>query len=287
MHVDICPKHRCSLEDSSVQIGSKVTPGLYSAESEVPFETEARICLSEKLAEFTEYVLAVFRAPVDMDTDISIGSFLRSMLDDKYLSKSRVKVNSEKLYGDYCEFFREIQDPMEFDSFRKIYNDYSLDHYRICQLAFFQGISVETLTKIPITVTNSAMEELYRFLGVKYGIDYETVHNIGDVVISKYRNLGKVARKSGPKQREWADLDEKYYPKVKEIVDRIYNADGKPGRVSVTRIEREIGAPPKQFQKLPKCTKYVEDYIETANEYRARKVTWAVRLFLEKGLYPV
>ena len=67
-------------------------------------------------------------------------------------------------------------------------------------------------------------------------------------------------------------------------MDRIYSTE-KPDKVSITRVEREVGAPSKQFQKLPKCTKYVEDHIETMNEFRARKVTWAVKLFLQEGRY--
>lgn len=285
VHVDICPKHKCFLENSAVPIGSKVTPGLYSADVEIPAVVEQRLCLNDKQVKFTDYVLEVFRAPVDMETDVPIGSFLHSALEDKYLSESKTKVYSAKLYEDYCEFFRDIQDPMDFDGFRKIYNNYSMDHFRIYQLAYFQGISAETLANRPTTITSSAMEELYRDLEEKYGVDYETVCNIGDAVISKYRSLGKVARKSGPKQREWAELDEKYLPKVREIVGRIYNADGKPDRVSVTRVEREIGAPPKQFQKLPHCTRYIEDHTETTNEFRARKVEWAVKLFLEERRY--
>ena len=105
------------------------------------------------------------------------------------------------------------------------------------------------------------------------------------MVPSYVRSWMKVGRKSGPKQREWAELDEKYLPRVKELVDKIYNAEGKPQKVSVTRVEREIGAPPKQFQKLPKCTRYVMDHMETQNEYRARRVTWAVKLFLQGERY--
>ena len=284
IHVDICPKHRCFLEDSTIPIGSKVTPGLFAAEIEVPFDTEPESCQNDKLVVFIQYVFDVLRAPVDMETDIPIGSFLRSKLDDQYQSKSKMKVYSTKLYEDYCAFFRDICEPMGFEGFTKVYNNYSLDHYRIYQLAYFQGISVEDLTKRPTVVVSSAMQEFYQDLASEYGIDFDTVSRIGDAVISKYRNLGKIARKSGPKQREWAELDEKYLPRVKEIVDKIYSSE-KPDRVSITRVEREVGAPSKQFQKLPKCTKYVEDHIETMNEFRARKVTWAVKLFLQEGRY--
>ena len=284
VHLDICPKHRCRLVDSTVPIRSKTTPGLFPAETEVPFGEEPVLCTNEKLVDFGRYVLEVFREPVDMESDVPIGSFLQSMLDRRYVSESGVKVYSTRLYEDYCDFFREIGETMNYTGFRKAYNNYSLDHYRIYQLAYFQGISVKDLTKRPIVAVSSAMEEFYRDLSSEYDIDFDTVTKIGDAVISKYRNLGKVARKSGPKQREWAELDEKYLPRVKEIVDRIYSSE-KPDRVSITRVEREVGAPSKQFQKLPKCTKYIEDHIETMNEYRARKVTWAVRMFLTEGHY--
>ena len=134
---------------------------------------------------------------------------------------------------------------------------------------------------MPVT----AMEEFYRELALEYDIAFDTVSRIGHAVISKYRNLGKVARKSGPKQREWAELDEKYLPRVREIVDRIYNDGGKPGHVSVGRVEREFGAPAKQFKKLPRCTAYILEHTETQNEYRARQVTWAVHLFEREGRY--
>lgn len=285
VHVDICPKHRCRLMDSAVPIRSKTTPGLFPAETEVPFDMDPQFCKNRKLVDFTRYILEVFREPVDMESDVPIGSFLHSMLNERYISGSGAKVYSTKLYGDYTDFFREICEPMNFEIFSKIYNNYSLDHYLICQLAYFQGIPADQLAKRPVTLVNSAMEELYREIGIRYGIDYGTVCAIGEAVVAKYRKFGKVSRKSGPKQREWAQLDEEYLPKVKEIVDRIYCSDGKPGRVSVGRVEREIGAPPKQFQKLPKCTAYVKSHLEITNEYRARRVEWAVKLFREEGRY--
>lgn len=285
IHIDMCPKHRCYLMDSVVPIGSKVTPGLFPAETEVQYDMEPVPCLNDYLTNFVQYVLKVFREPVDMESDVPIGSFLRSKLNDKYQSASKMKVYSTKLYNDYCTFFRKIGDPMPFECFRKTYNNYALDHHRICQLAYFQGISVEDLTRRPSVMVHTAMEELFHDLSVEYGIDSETVSRIAEAVISRYRSLGKVTRKSGPRQREWAELDEKYLPKVKEIVDRIYYGEGKPDRVSVTRVERELGAPPKQLQKLPKCTQYVQEHVETNNGFRARKVEWAVKLFHKEGRY--
>lgn len=285
IHVNICPKHRCYLKNSSIPIGSKATPGLYAAEVEVPFGEDVELCLNDGLIRFMEYALAVFRAPVDMESDVPIGSFLRSRLAAKYQRESKTKVYSTKLYEDYCSFYRGTLKPMSFEGFRKIYNNYALDHFRIYQLAYFQGIPAAELSTRPTTLVCTAMEELYHDLGLKYGVEDEIVRSIGEAVIARYRNLGKVARKSGPKQREWAELDEKYLPRVKQIVDGIYGADGKPDRVSVTRVERELGAPSRQLKKLPKCTQYIEEHLETNNEFRARKLTWAVKLFRTEGRY--
>ena len=83
IHVDICPKHKCYLRDSSIPIGSKVTPGLFPAELEVPADTKPEPCLNQKRIAFIQYILEVFRAPVDMESDMPIGSFLHSMLDDQ------------------------------------------------------------------------------------------------------------------------------------------------------------------------------------------------------------
>ena len=268
-HVDICPKHRCCLKDTSIPIGSRASPGLYPAELEVPVDMEPESCSNERHIEFIQYILDVFQSPVDMESDVPIGSFLHSMLDKKYLSKSGIKVYNTMLYEDYLEFIRDICEPMKFEAFRKTYNNYSLDHFLIYQLAYFQGIPVDQLAKRPTVIVSTAMEELYRDLGSKYNVDYETVCMMGEAIISKYRNLGKLSRKSGPKQREWAALDEKYLPRVKEIVDKIYSSDGKPSRVSKARVEKELGAPSKQLDKLPKCKAYVEDHMETQREYRA------------------
>ena len=72
-------------------------------------------------------------------------------------------------------------------------------------------------------------------------------------------------------------------PKVKKIVDEITGKGGKPERVSVTKIQRLMGLPQKQFKKLPKCRKYIESKTETQEEFYKRKVDWAVREIEKEG----
>ena len=285
IRVDVCPEHGCYLKESSIPLASKSTPGLFSAESEIPISDSVDKCDNEKLLTFTNYVLEVFRQPVNMEADIPVGSFLHNNLDRKYFNASGMLVRITELYDDYSTFIRDICEPMSFDLFRKTYNNYALDNHKICQLAFFEGIPAGELAEMSGTLSDTAMDDLYRSLACEHGISYAVVSSIGEEVITRYRSLGKLSRKSGPKQREWTRLDQEYLPKVKDIVARIYNADGKPGRVSVARVERELGVPGKQFQKLPRCTKYIMDHMETQNEYRARQVTWAVKMLFSEEKY--
>ena len=102
---------------------------------------------------------------------------------------------------------------MGFEGFRKAYNNYSLDHYRIYQLAYFQEISVEDLTKRPTVVVSSAMEEFYRDLASEYGIEIDTVSKIGDLLLREAVRHGSDA--AVPKARS----DEAPSPKSPERPD--------------------------------------------------------------------
>lgn len=64
---------------------------------------------------------------------------------------------------------------------------------------------------------------------------------------------------------------------MKTLVDDIIKKQGRPERVTITKIQRLMGLPQKQFNKLPKCKAYIESKRETQEEYWAREVEWAVK----------
>ena len=283
IRIDVCPKHRCYLVDSTVPLGSKETPRLHPAEPEIPEGEEARICGNGATLGFADYVRMVFRTAVDFKGDMPIGQVLQDAVGDAYRRASGIHLDLLRLYKDYAEWMQEICEVMTLTQFQKVLNGYSYDHHKILQISYFLRIPAEELCQLAQERTATAMEELYAALADRYEIPVGTVTEMGKAVISLYQDIRRVAQKSGPKQREWAKLDNRYYPEVVKIVDRIYNSGGKPGRVSVTRVEREFGAPKKQFQKLPKCTAYINRFVETNDEFRARRVTWAVNEFLADG----
>ena len=278
--IRVCPRHRLYLGNSTIPIHSKTTPGLFDAESEVPENAVFRPCESEREIEFTQYVLDVFHKPIDVENDYDIGTYLHSKLASVYKNSSGIIRNMERLYRDYTKFYDGM--PIMTQTYmQKIYNGHNFDNFFVLQLAFFEGISVTEITRISPKEQNEQYEELYRKLAEKHDIDYVTISEIGNEILRHTQT--KASKISGPKRKEYDKLDEELLPKVKVVVDEIVGKEGKPERVSPTKIQRLMGLPQKQFNKLPLCKAYIESHTETQEEYHKRKVEWAVAEIERRG----
>ena len=153
------------------------------------------------------------------------------------------------------------------------------DVYYILQIAFFIGVSVCDITHIPSQ--SKEYNELYKRLAEKHNLDYSVVADIAEEVLKQ--KAPKVSNLSGPRIKEYEKLDKELLPKVKVVVDEIVGKEGKPERVSPTKVQRLMGLPQKQFQKLPLCKAYIESRTETQEEYHKRKVEWAVKEIERRG----
>ncbi len=270
--VRVCPKHRTYLENSSIPIGSKTTPGLFDAESNVPESIGVKYCENQREIEFTQYVLEVFKCSVDIETNFDVGDYLYSKLPRKYKNKSGLMCHISQFYEDYTRFYDGM--PVMSKSYlQKIFNGYMYDVYNILQIAFFIGVSVYDITHIPSQ--KREYDELYNCLAEKHNLDYSVVADIAEEIIKQ--KAPKVSNISGPRRKAYEKLDEELLPKVKAVVDEIIGKEGKPERVSPTKIQRFMGLPQKQFNKLPKCKAYIESKAETQEQFWKRKVDWAVR----------
>lgn len=229
--IRVCPKHRLFLENSSIPIHSKTTPGLFDAESTVPENAVYRLCENEIEIEFTQYVLDVFGQPVDTQTDFSISAFLHSKLKPEYKNESGIIRNMKRLYEDYTNFFDGMP-TMSQTYMQKIFNGYMYDVYYILQIAFFIGVSVYDITHIPSQ--SKACDELYKRLAEKHNLDYSVVADIAEEVLKQ--KAPKVSNLSGPRIKEYEKLDKELLPKVKVVVDEIVGKEGKPERVSPTKV---------------------------------------------------
>ena len=109
-------------------------------------------------------------------------------------------------------------------------------------------------------------------LAKKHNLDYDIVADICDTVLK----TTYVSRKTGPKQLIYEELDNQYLPQVKRVVGRILNNKGRPEKVSFAIVQKALGLPQKQINKLPKCKTYIQKNIESQPEYWAREIEWAV-----------
>jgi len=274
--VRVCPEHGCYLEDTEI-LTSKMSPGFYDAESNIPYDSEPKYCDSETEIKLAKYVSNVFDAPIDFTNEYPIGYFLNSHLPSKYKTQSGVVRNITEIFNDYNDLYSDCTSVMEFQQMQKIFNGYRFDNYHICQLAMFLGITEKELTDLPKEMTLVGIDALYKSLSLQFDIEIDVVRHIGYEVLKYARGRTYLQRKSGPQEREWAEFDEKLFPQVKAYVDGIICSEGKPIKLSVALVQKAFDLPAKQAQKLPKCYEYIKSHLETYPQFWAREIEWAIK----------
>ena len=280
--IRVCPKHRCYLENTSAVVSSKSSPGLHDAEGRVPYFSDARACSNDREIQFTQYVIDVMSKPVDMDNSIPIGQYLHSRLNNNYLNRTGTLRNINDLYTDYLEFYGDmIIMPQTY--MQKIFNGYQHDPYFVLQLAFFEGISVSDITRLPRQLELYGIEEKYQELAEQFRLDYALVEEIGNAVLKYNYNQTHVTRKTGPRIRQYEEIDDRCLPQVKMVVKNILNHNDRPEKLSFAKVSKALGLPSKYFDKLPRCKSYIEKHIESQGEFWARELEWSVAKLILRG----
>ena len=274
---NICPAHRCYLEESNIVTHSKVTPNFYDAESEISYGCDGRICNNERAVALTQYVIDVFRQPLDLESEYPIGLFLQDKLKSTYIAESGLKKNATTFYEDYCCFYKDILEPMDFSRMQKIFNGYRYDQSEILQIGFLEEISPYDITHLPLDYEIKGLDKLYKDLSEKYSLDTKIVKEIGDSALRYSRKSTYIQRKSGPQRMNWERLDDERLSEVTSFVDAYMKCPGKPKKLAVATVMKGLGYNPKQIVNLPKCKAYIETHMEDYHHYWARCIEWAVK----------
>jgi hypothetical protein len=95
-------------------------------------------------------------------------------------------------------------------------------------------------------------------------------------------------RNSSKKQRkgniDWEKRDEECLELAKKGVEEISNRKGKPTRVTPLNIRRTIGVGTWLFnKKLVRTNQYIQEVSENINDFRIRKIKWAINLMIGDG----
>lgn len=108
---------------------------------------------------------------------------------------------------------------------------------------------------------------------------------------SAYRWLYKYdnewLKKNSPKKKagqrknniiDWEKRDKAVLEMLKKAVEELKKYDGKPVRITVTKLGKMINAETllqKHIDKLPECKLFVEENIESIEEFQKRRIKWA------------
>lgn len=274
--IRVCPKHRCFLKNTSIPISSKSSPGLHDAESIIPIDADIHFCEDKTELDFTAYLIEVFQTPMDYATSFPIGEFLHSKLSDTYVSDSRLQRNMAKFYKEYLSFYGNEMNIMTQSYMEQLFSGSMFDPYFILQIAYLVGISADDITHLPVDTPPRGIEKLYHELAIKYRLDVSTVSEISKQILNYSSKQPTSSLRTGSRAAKYEELDEKYLPEVKRIVNELLHNSGRPQKLSFAKVQKILDIPHKQIFKLPNCKAYIAHHMESQEEYWARELAWAV-----------
>ena len=83
----------------------------------------------------------------------------------------------------------------------------------------------------------------------------------------------------------WDSYDEQMVPVCEQVAKSIYYGDkndGKIGFVSIKKVCQELDIPFSRLGQMPRCQMVLNKYMETYEEYWARKIIWAYTYLKEE-----
>lgn len=308
-YINICTEHKCRLKSTGIAISGKQSPRLFVAEEEISDVSIEPVAEGIELS-FSEFMVEVFSKPINLENNVHIGDFLKSRLaGTKYMSARGMQMNTSLLVDDLREFYKDLQqqDTSNIDiegesvfslgitqrhQIQHILTGKCTDFYRICQIAFFLGITSDELADpeiLKVTQTmlfDAKVAELYaQGLGCyriarKLGCSAATVRHVNKPRDKKPHDYS--AARLGKQKMNWNQYDMDMLSEVQKAAEQIYGGEGKrPKRVTEFAVIKYLGWPDKRFDYLPKCRELVQRYHEEFPVYWAREIVWCYKLLSE------
>ena len=258
-NTQICAKHGCRLEHSTVTAKSEQTFTLCPAES-YAINKEPRMETDPLRIAFADYMTDVFYAPLDFETDIPISAVLyHAMQQTKYLKSTGKTRHTKQFAEDIHAYYTNLglDSVASIHQLQRVLLGDRFDFSVICQMAFYLGMSVEALTSPTLTTEQIEQEQRTHYMKDRPAVD-------------------------------WAAYDEETAPLLERIAQGIYdgtaNETGRPERVSERIIYREMGFPGHRLENLPLCKAVFDKYSESYEENWARRIIWAYDKLKSEGI---
>lgn len=254
-NINLCPKHKCYLVNSSLSIRNEASFSFSPAQTNVK---DAEIVYSQNELEhrFTDYCAALVAAPISFCKTPPISSILyKAMKDTPYMKSSGRSRYTKRFYEDITDFYSRIhlQNQITFTQIQRALLGNLAEFTTITQIAFFLGITVDELINPKISEAEIIEEQESHYM-----------------------------RGSAPV--DWEQLDNDTAPVLEKLAFDIYHGvNGRPDRVSEKMICRELGLLGHQLENLPKSSAILKRYAEPYGSAWARRIIWAYdKLLIER-----
>ena len=152
--ITVCAVHKCYLHDSHVEISGKASPTLTAAETVIPATVDTPLpCQNDIEYRLANYMTQVFQSKLDLQCNISTGSFLHSKMEyTPYRSVRGEQRNISLLHADFKEYYKDLPDNSfsELWQVQKVLTGDRINTYEICMIAMFLDISTADLVKMKL-----------------------------------------------------------------------------------------------------------------------------------------
>ena len=246
-NVNICPKHKCHLINSSVSIRNEAAFSFYPAQTTVK-DDDIIYSQNELEHRFTDYCAELVASPITFQNNTPVrGVIYKAMKDTPYMKSTGKSRYTTRFYQDITDFYSSInlQNPIGFSQIQRALLGKLTEFTTITQIAFFLGISVDELLN----------------------------PNLSDAEIKEEYD-SHYMRAASPV--DWEQLDNETVPILEKLAYDIYNGvNGRPDRVSEKMVCRELGLLGHQLENLPKSSAVLKRYAEPYGSAWARRIIWA------------
>lgn len=303
-NVNLCAVHGCCLINTVVSFDSRKFANLVSAEEVIPLGED----ISGYVAyhniplelELVQYMTKVFLQPMNRNNTSLIKDFLHSkMVGTPYLSSRGEHKYFHKLWEDMRIFYSGIAEMENIldGHIQRMLGGSRVVFSEICMVTMFLQISVEELVRMETPAKTPEQlfdEKVMKLADTGMGVK-AIAREMG--VSSSMVGMSIRLKKRGNRERkyntrygntlDWEKLDTKMLPIVKSVICDLHgNGEKRPQKVSFYAISKRLNISSHRLIKMEQCKKEIEQHIESIEQYRARKVIWAVNV-LQKEEKPL
>ncbi|MED3782509.1 TnsD family transposase [Heyndrickxia sporothermodurans] len=100
------------------------------------------------------------------------------------------------------------------------------------------------------------------------------------------KNSPKTKRVAPPDRIDWAKRDEEMLTGVSKVVEELLNSEEKPIRVTIGKVGYLIGERAlleKKLDKMPKTKSYLQEKVETVEQFQERRILYTIKECKRKG----